>query len=79
MFSAVVIDKIVDGSGVEDVLFQANVCSSGSVNGFLSGSHYNRALTVNSALSEALERLLFSLDSSFSDSQRLSIVNQCFS
>ena len=54
-----VIGKIVSGSGVEDVIFQANVCSSGSLNGVLSGSHYNRAWTVHSALSEALERLLF--------------------
>eukprot|EP00794_Sanderia_malayensis_P014842 gene14842-biopygen11931 len=54
-----VLGKIVCGSGIEDVIFQADVCSSGSLNGVLSGSHYNRAWTVHGAMSEALERLLF--------------------
>ena len=54
-----VIGKITSGSGIEDVIFQANVCSSGSLNGVLCGNHYNRAWTVHLALSEALERLLF--------------------
>ena len=49
---------IVAGSGFEDVIFQTKVCSSGSLNGVLSGSHYNRCWTVNSAFAEALERLL---------------------
>ena len=49
---------IVDGSGFEDAIFQTEVCSSGSLNGVLSGSHYNRCWTVHSAFAEALERLL---------------------
>ena len=53
-----VIGKIIKGSGFEDVIFQAGVCSSGSLNGVLAGSHYNRAWTVHRAFSEALERLL---------------------
>eukprot|EP00794_Sanderia_malayensis_P020723 gene20723-biopygen17105 len=51
--------KIVCGSGIEDVIFQADVCFSGSLNGILSGSRYKRAWTVHGAMSEALERLLF--------------------
>ena len=54
-----VIGKIIKGSGFEDVVFQASVCSSGSLNGVLSGTHYNRAWTVHATFSEALERLLF--------------------
>ena len=46
------------GSGFEDAIFQTEVCSSGSLNGVLSGSLYNRCWTVNSAFAEALERLL---------------------
>jgi hypothetical protein len=38
-----VIGKIVKGSGFEDVIFQAGVCSTRSLNGVLMGSHYNRA------------------------------------
>ena len=46
------------GSGFKDAIFQAEVCSSGSLNGVLSGSHYNRCWTVHSAFAETLERLL---------------------
>ena len=54
-----VIGKIVEGSGFHDTAFQAGVCSSGSLNGVLSGSHYNRSWLVHSTFSEALERLLY--------------------
>ena len=33
---------LVKGSGFEDFIFQARVCSAGSLNEILSGSHYNR-------------------------------------
>ena len=48
-----VMGKIIKGSGFEDVIFQAGVCSTGSLNGVLAGSHYNRAWTVHGAFSEA--------------------------
>ena len=54
-----VIRKIVEGSRFEDMAFQAGVCSSGSSNDVLSGSHYNRSWLVHSTISEALERLLY--------------------
>ena len=49
------------GSGFEDAIFQAEVCSSGSLNGVLSGPHYNRCWTVHSAFAEALKRLLLEI------------------
>lgn len=51
------IGKLVTGSGFEDVLFQAGLCSSGSISGVMSGKHYNRCWTVHEAFAEALERL----------------------
>ena len=54
-----VLGKLVCGSGFKDVVFQTGICSSGSLNGVLSGSHYNRCWTVHSIFTEALERLLF--------------------
>ena len=54
-----VIGKLIAGSGFEDVVFQSGVCSTGSLNGVLAGSHYNRAWIVHASFSEALERLLF--------------------
>ena len=53
-----VIGNLIKGSGFEDVIFQGEICSSGSLNGVLSASHYNRAWAVHLAFSEALERLL---------------------
>ena len=38
-----VIGKIVANTGFEDAIFPAGVCSTGSLNGVLNGSHYNRA------------------------------------
>ena len=49
---------LVKDSGFEDIVFQSGVCTSGSLQGVLLGSHYNRGWTVHNAVSEALERLL---------------------
>ena len=54
-----VIGKIVEGSGFDDTACQVGVCFSGSWNGVLSGSHYNRSLLVHWTFSEALESLLY--------------------
>ena len=54
-----VLGSIVCGSGFEDIIFQADICSTGSLNGVLTGSHYNRCWAVHSNFAEALERLLF--------------------
>ena len=44
------------GSGFEDILFQAGLCSAGSLNGLLSGN-YNRCWLLCESFSEALIRL----------------------
>ena len=36
------IGKLVAGSAFENAIFQSEVCSSGNLNGVLSGSHYNK-------------------------------------
>ena len=54
-----VIGRIIEGSGFSDTFFQAEICSSVSLNGVLSGSHHNLSWTVHSTFSEALERLLY--------------------
>ena len=54
--------KLVAGSGFEDAIFQTEVCSSGSLNGVLSGSHYNRCWTVHCfcrSLGKAVVREIF--------------------
>ena len=37
-----IIGKIVSFSGFEDVLYQADLCTSGGICGVLSGKHYNK-------------------------------------
>ena len=53
-----IIGSLVSASGFEDVIYQAELCSSKSLQGVLVGSLYNRAWAVHTALSEALERML---------------------
>ena len=50
---------IVSSSSFEDIIFLANTCPTGSLNGALAASHYNRCWAVHSNFAEALERLLF--------------------
>ena len=40
------------------MVFQASVCSGGSINGIMTGSHYSRAWFTHNIMSEALEKLL---------------------
>jgi hypothetical protein len=53
-----VIGNLVSSSGFEDIVYQASVCTSGSLMGAMKGSHYNRARRIHTTMSEALERLL---------------------
>ena len=48
----------MEGSGFEDVLFQAGLCSSRSING-ITGKHCNHCWLVHEAFLEALQRLRF--------------------
>ena len=52
-----VIGSFVSGSGFEEILFQAGLCSSDRIKGLISGKHYNHSWLVHEAFSEALERL----------------------
>ena len=51
--------KHMKGSGFEDIVIEAGVHASGSLQKVMSGKHYNRALRVHKMVLEALKRLLF--------------------
>ena len=53
-----IIGLFISSTGFEDMIFQSNVCTYGSLGSVIAGSHYNRGFTVHSAASEALEQLL---------------------
>ena len=52
-----IIGKFVSGSGFEEVIFQTDICSSGSINGVMSGKQYNRSWMTHEVFAEAIERL----------------------
>ncbi|KAK3732161.1 hypothetical protein RRG08_026543 [Elysia crispata] len=54
-----VLGKLMKGSGFEDIITEAGLCASGSLDKMMNGKHYNRALRVHTIMLEALERLLF--------------------
>lgn len=47
------------GSGLSDILLEAGLISSGSIDGVMTGRHYDRALHCHQVLVECLEQLLF--------------------
>jgi hypothetical protein len=50
--------KMMAGSGFEEIIIEAGVCASGSINQVINGSHYNRAMRIHQNMLNALERLL---------------------
>ena len=56
IFSA--LGKMLRGCGFSEIVIEASICASGSIEKVLSGKHYNRALRVHKIVMEALERLL---------------------
>ena len=50
--------KKMKGSGLSEIVIEAGVCASGSLDKVMSGKHFNRALRVHKVTLEALERLL---------------------
>ena len=52
------IGKKMTGSGLSDILMEARLISSGSINGVLSGKNYNRATKWHKVMYESLHRLL---------------------
>ena len=53
------IDKVTKGSGFEEIVIEAKLCASGSLDNVLKGRHYNRTMRIHAWMLEALERLLF--------------------
>ena len=51
--------KIMKGSDFEEIVIEAGLCASGSLDKALSGKHYNRSMRMHTHMLEALERLLF--------------------
>eukprot|EP00794_Sanderia_malayensis_P002595 gene2595-3007_t len=47
-----VIGKIIKESGLEEIVYQAGLCSSGGINGVLTGKHYNRSWMVHESVAE---------------------------
>ena len=47
------------GSGFEEIVIEAGLCASGSLEKALCGKHYNRSMRMHTHMLEALERLLF--------------------
>eukprot|EP00112_Aurelia_sp_Birch-Aquarium-sp1_P008666 Seg1960.8 transcript_id=Seg1960.8/GoldUCD/mRNA.D3Y31 product="GTPase-activating protein and VPS9 domain-containing protein 1" protein_id=Seg1960.8/GoldUCD/D3Y31 len=54
-----VIGKIIKGSGFEEIVYQAGLCTSGGINGVLTGKHYNRSWMVHECFAEGIERLFW--------------------
>ncbi|GFS24129.1 hypothetical protein ElyMa_001656100 [Elysia marginata] len=46
-------------SGFDDIVVEAGICASCSIEAILKGKHYNRPIRVHCVMLEALERLLF--------------------
>ena len=46
------------GSELSEIVIDAGLCASGSLDKVMSGKHFNRALRVHKVMLEAFERLL---------------------
>ena len=51
------IGKFVAGSGFEEMVYQAGLCTSGGIKGVISGKHYNKSWMVHKSFAEAIDRL----------------------
>ena len=51
------IGKAVTGSGFEDIIYQAELCTTGGIKGVLPGKLYNRSWMVHECFAEAIDRL----------------------
>ena len=52
------IGKRFQDSGLEDILIEADIVAPGSIEGILSGRHYNRSISANNMMYEVLVRLI---------------------
>ena len=53
-----VIGNYLEGSGFEEIVFQAKMCTSGSIKAVMKGNHYNRCWIIHEAFAECIEQLL---------------------
>ena len=51
------VGKSLRGSGLEEIILEAGICASGSIEKVMTGKHYNRALRIHKLVLEALEHL----------------------
>lgn len=68
-----VLGKMMTGTGFEDIVIEAGICASGSLDQVMRGKHYNRAMRVHKLMYETLERLL--LQSFFATTEGSGIFN----
>ena len=57
MFS--ILGLLIKGGGFGEIVFQSGLSTSGSLNGVIVGSHYNRSWKVHEQFAEASELLLY--------------------
>jgi len=50
--------KMTSGSGFKDILMEADVSASGSINQVMNGCNYNQAMRVHQHMADAVERLM---------------------
>ena len=73
-----VLGTLVIGPGFENIIFQAGLCSAGSLNSIIAGSHYNLCWKIHNLLSETLDRLLFEKFLARADNVLISeVLNKC--
>ena len=52
-----VIGNYLQGSGFEEIVFQAKMCTSGSIKAVMNGKQYNRCWSIHEAFAESIEQL----------------------
>ena len=62
-----IIGEIMLCSGFEDIIYQADLCTSGDIKGVLSGKHYNHAWVIHECQSEAVHSLFTENEPELSD------------
>ena len=69
-----VIGKRFQDGGLRDILIESNIVAEGSINGVLSGKHYNRSIRSMKIIYEAIYRLVITAFLDFmSDDERNSL------
>eukprot|EP00794_Sanderia_malayensis_P020892 gene20892-22943_t len=51
------ISKVYKDAGIQDIMIESDIVAAGSINGVLSGKHYNCSVRVHKLIYEAMQRL----------------------